>query len=202
MKRAFLIVISVLLVISFVVYTVRNHRAHKARVEAEKAQKEMAAKNATSVIEGLLKEHDAFDWAKEIESRNEPYNWTPILTVELEKLWLTQRPTLFIGTIKDISTIDREYCALKLKGIGPLMMVKFELELKCPIQKINSLLEDHPVFTRDITNGVAVIANINNIKTVTISGYDGEKKDIRVGEGKCIDIVYIEDIWTWYHLER
>ena len=155
----------------------------------------------TSVVADLLKKHNAFDWVKEIEGRKELLDLTPILTVELEKLWLTDRPTLFIGTIEDISTLDQEYYILKLQGIAPVM-VDFELELKCPIQKVNSLLKEHPDLTRGVTRGVAVIANIDNIKTVISPGHEGGKEDIRIGEGKSIDIVYVDDIGIWYDLKR
>ncbi|MBU1184225.1 MAG: hypothetical protein KJ663_03515 [Proteobacteria bacterium] len=201
MKRAFLIIIPILLVVSFIVYAVNSHRAYKAKIEAKKTQKAMIEKNVISAVANLLKKHNAFDWVKEIEGRKELRDFTPILTVELEKLWLTDRPTLFIGTIEDISTLDQEYYILKLQGIGPVM-VNFELKLKCPMQKVKSLLKEHPDLTRGVTRGVAVIANIDNIKTVISPGYEGGKEDIRIGEGKSIDIVYVDDIWIWYHLER
>ncbi len=47
-----------------------------------------------------------------------------------------------------------------------------------------------------MTSGVAIVANIVKIKTVIVPGYDGGKEDIRIGEGKSIDMVYIEDIWA------
>lgn len=192
MKRLFFIIIPILLVVSFIVYAVNSHRAYKTQIEAKKTQKERIRKNVTSVVANLTKKHNAFDWVKEIEGRKEFLDLTPVLTVELEKLWLTDRPTLFIGTIKDISTLDQKYYLIKIQGIAPIM-VSFGLELKCPMQKVNSLLKEHPDVTRGITSGVAVIAKIDNIKTVTVHGHEG-KEDIRIGEGKSLDIVYLDDI--------
>lgn len=56
--------------------------------------------------------------------------------------------------------------------------------------------------TEGVTSGVAIVANIDKIKTVIVPGYDGGKENIRIGEGKSIDMVYIEEVLIWMHLER
>ena len=192
MKRALLIIIPILLVITYIVYNaVNSHLAYKAKMEAKKAEKERIEKDVGTAVAQLIKRYSAFDWVKEIESRKEFYS--PILTVELEELWLTDRPTLFIGTIEDISTFDQECYMIKIKGAGQIRG-NYELALKCPKQKVNSLLEEHPDLAEGVVSGVAVVANIDKIKTVIVPGYDGGKEDLRIGEGKSIDMVYIEDI--------
>jgi hypothetical protein len=118
MKRALLIIIPILLVITFIVYNaVNSHLAYKAKMEAKKAEKERIEKDVNTAVDQLIKRYNAFDWFKDIESRIEFFD--PILTVELEKLWLTDRPTLFIGTIKDISTFDQKYYMIKIQGVDP-----------------------------------------------------------------------------------
>ena len=193
MKRALLIIIPILLVITGMVYkAVNSHFAYKSKMEAKKAEKERIEKDVSAAVAQIIKRHSAFDWAKEIESRKEFGD--PILTVELEQLWLTGRPTLFIGTIEDISTFDQECYMIKIQGLGP-DRANYELALKCPKQKVNSLLEEHPDLAEGVTSGVAVVANIDKIKTVIVPGYDGGKENIRIGEGKSIDMIYIEDIY-------
>ena len=196
MKRALLIIIPILLVITYIVYNgVNSHLAYKVQMEAKKTEKERIEKNVTLAVANLLNKHNAFDWVKKIEDRKELLGFRPILTVELETLWLTDRPTLFIGTIEDISTFNQEYYMLKIQG-RRAVRANYELALKCTKQKVNSLLKEHPDLTRGVTSGVAVVATIDNIKTV------GGKDEIRIGEGKSIDIVYVEDVRIWYHLER
>ncbi|MBW2662701.1 MAG: hypothetical protein JRD93_12095 [Deltaproteobacteria bacterium] len=193
MKRALLIIIPILLVITYLVYNaVNNHLAYKAKTEAEKAQKERIEKDVGAALAQLIKRYGAFDWVKEIEGRKE--FGIQILTVELEQLWLTDRPTLFIGTIKDISTFNQQYYMIKIKIVGHVIRGNYELALKCSKQKVNSLLKEHPDLTEGMVSGVAVVANIDKIKTVIVPGYDGGKEDLRIGEGKSIDMVYIEDI--------
>ncbi|MBA7495535.1 hypothetical protein ES702_06122 [subsurface metagenome] len=194
MKRALLIIIPILLVITFIVYNaVNSHLAYKAKMEAKKAEKERIEKDVNTAVDQLIKRYNAFDWFKDIESRIEFFD--PILTVELEKLWLTDRPTLFIGTIKDISTFDQKYYMIKIQGVDP-GRANYELALKYPKQKVNLLLEEHPDLVEGVVSGVAVVAIIDKIKIVIVPGYDGGKKDIRIGEGESIDMVYLEDIDT------
>jgi len=194
MKRALLIIIPILLLLSLIVFwAVNSHIEYKAQMEAKEAHKKRIEKNVISPVANLVKKYNAFDWVREIKGRKEFF--APILTVELEQLWLTDRPTLFIGNIGDISTFDQDYYILKIQGIRSAR-ANVELEIKCPMQKVNSLLKDHPNLTRGWRSGVAVVASIDNIKTI-----DG-KDDIRIGEGESIDIVYVEDVSIWYHLDR
>lgn len=194
MKRALLIIIPILLVLSLIVFwAVNSHIEYKAQMEAKEANKNRIEKSVISAVANLIKKYNAFDWVKDIKGRKDIFD--PILTVELEQLWLTDRPTLFIGKIEDITTLDRKSYILKIQGIGTAR-ANFELAIKSPMQKVNSLLKEHPNLARSYPGGVAVVAKIDNIKTVV------GKDDIRIGEGESIDIVYVEDVWIWYHLER
>ena len=192
MKRALLIIIPILLVITYIVYdAVNSHLAYKAHMEAKETEKERIERDVGTAVAQLIKRYSAFDWVKEIKSRKEFLS--PILTVELEELCLTDRPTLFIGTIEDISTFDQEYYVIKIRGVDTFR-ANYELALKCAKEKVNTLLEEHPDLAEGVISGVAVVANIDKIKTVIVPGYEGGKEDIRIGEGKSIDMVYIEDI--------
>ena len=194
MKRALLIIIPILLVFSLIVFWAFNsHIEYKAQMEAKEAHKKRIEKNVISAVANLIKEYNAFDWVKEIKGRKEIFD--PILTVELEKLLLTDHPTLFIGVIKDIRTFDQEFYILRIENIRP-HRANLELAIKSPMQKVNSLLKEHPNLSKNYPGGVAVVAKINNISAV------GGKDDIRIGEGKSIDIIYVEDVRIWYYLDR
>jgi len=112
--------------------------------------------------------------------------------MELERLFLTDRPTLFIGEIEDITTLDQEYYILRIGIINP-HRANLEVSMKSSKQKVDSLLKENPNLIRGYPSGVAVIGKIDNIKAV------GDKNDIRIGEGKAIDIIYVEDLKIWYY---
>ncbi len=190
MKRAFLFIILILLAVTLIFYAVSRNRAYKAQIESEKTQKE---KNLIAAVENLKDRHNAFDWAKELSNDRDDRFFKPVLTLELEKLWLTDRPTLFIGSIRDISTLDQNRYVLKLSGFW-LMRLDYGLELICSKQTIDSLLEKHPDVVGGINNGIAVIAKIKNIKSVSVSKNEGETENMRIGEGEAIDIIYVDDL--------
>lgn len=197
MKR----VIWIIVIILIGGYFVNNYLEDKAKKEAEKTETERI-ENATKVaIAQLVKKTNAVDnWEKAL-SKGEQFRVEPILTVELERLWLTDRPILFVGEIKDIATIDQETYRMEIEGslfsgFEYILGTELRLALKCQRQRIVSFLKEYPNLFKDygLKNGVAVIADIDEIETKTVSGSEGEKEEIKIGKGKCIDLLYTGNI--------
>ena len=196
MKRAIWI-IAILLIGG---YFVNNYFENRAKREAEKAAAEKIEKAIKSEVSLLAGRTNAvYDWEKEL-SKGEQFRLEPILTVELERLWLTGRPILFVGSIKDISTVDIDNYSLKIKrslfnSFEHMFGTKLQLELQCPKQRVDSFLKKHPDLFKDFgfKNGVAVVASIDGIETTIVSGSEGEK-EIKIGKGKCIDMLYIGNV--------
>jgi len=115
--------------------------------------------------------------------------------MELENLWLINRPILFRGTIKDISTLDTDNYLMTLDGPWKTG-TRWALALKSPKTVIDSFLSTHSKEALDDSTPVAVIAKISKIDTnyhVTEEG-SGEDKTITeektiTGIGQCIDII-------------
>jgi hypothetical protein len=146
----------------------------------------------------LVKRTNAIDnWEKDL-SKGEQYRFGSILTLELERLWLTDRPILFIGSIKDISTIDQENYRIRIERsffhkLNYMFKTELQLDLQCSKQRIDSLLREHPNLLKDFgfNNGVAFVADIDKIETTIVSGSEDKKEEIRIGKGKCLDMLYI-----------
>ena len=122
------------------------------------------------------------------------------MTVELERLWLTDRPILFVGAIKDISSIDQENYKVEIErnffsSFEDMFMTELQLALQCPKQKIDLFLTEHAdLFKEDgFKNEVVVIADIDEIESKTASWSGAEMEEIRIGKGKCIDFLYLGD---------
>jgi len=192
-KRAIWIIV-VLLVGA---YFVNSYIQNKAKEDAEKAEAEQIKKATTDAVAQLVKRTNAVDnWEKDI-SKGERFRSEPILTIELERLWLIDRPILFVGAIKDIATRDQENYMIEIEksfllNFEHMFMTELRLALQCPKQRIDSLLKEHPdLFQKyGFKNAVAVIAEIDEIETIIVSGSEGGTKDIKIGKGKCIDILY------------
>ena len=197
MKRAIWII--VILLIS--AYFVNSYLENRAKREAEKAEAERIEKTIKTAVAQLVERTNAVhNWGKEL-SKGEQFRLEPILTIELERLWLTDRPILFVGSIKDISTIDQDNYRIKIErslfgSFEYMFGTELQLVLQCPKQGVDSFLKDHPDLFKDFgfKDGVAVVANIDEIETIIVSGSEGEREEIKIGKGKCIDILYTGDI--------
>jgi len=188
-------VIWIIVIILITGYFINNYLENKAKKEAEKTETERIEKDRKEAIAQLVKRTNAVDnWEKDL-NKGKQFRLEPILTVELERLWLTNRPILFIGDIKDIATIDEKTYRVKMER-SSFIGTELQLILQCQKQTIDTFLKEHPDLFKDydLKNGVAVIAEIDEIETKTVSGSEGEKEEIKVGKGKCVDILYRGDV--------
>jgi hypothetical protein len=198
MKRVIWIILALLVG----AYFVNSYLSNKAKKAAEKAEAEQIRNATKAVVAELVKRTNADEnWEKEL-SKGERFRLEPILTVELERLWLTGRPILFVGAIKDIATIDQENYRIEVErslfsSFRCMLGTELRLTLQCPKKSIDSFLKEHPDLFKDCgwKNGVAVIADINEIETTIIAGSEGEREEIKIGKGKCIDILYTGLWW-------
>ena len=171
----------------------------KAQSSKEKAQSEETQRidrEIRSKVSQMVTATNAVDdWVQKL-SKGKRVKIGKILTIELEKLWMSERPILFTGSIEDISGFDEQNYNLHLERslfsrmrtmVSSKVYSNFVLRLKCNKIIVDGYLQDHPdLFSNyGLTNGVAVIANIDKIVTEFIQG-----EERRVGIGECIDITY------------
>jgi integrase len=72
------------------------------RKTLEKAEWDRAKRETVEGISRLVAETNAVDdWERQL-SKGKKYRLEPILTIELERLWMSGRPILFLGAIDDI----------------------------------------------------------------------------------------------------
>jgi len=62
--------------------------------------------------------------------------------------------------------------------------------------KVDSFLKEHPDLFKDygLKNGVAVVARIYSIRTIYVPEEEGECEEMKIGDGKLIDILYTGDV--------
>ena len=200
-KKMVLIIVVVLFVGG---YFVNSHIAKKAKETAEKAEKERTKESTKAAVAQLVKRTNAVENWEDNLSRGDQFRSQPILTIELERLWLTDRPILFVGTIKDVATKDKENYSVEIErsllgSLEHMFATDLRLALQCPKQSFDSFINDHPdLFECDgLNNCVAIVAAITEIETRTVPASEGETKEIKIGKGKCIDMLYTGDVqWT------
>ena len=193
MKRIAIIVV-VLVICGYFVNTYIKDRAER---EAQRAEREQANQKTRSLVAQMVARNDAADdWANQL-SKGQKIRYEPILTVELENLWLVNRPILFVGAIKDIATKDEShYTVLFERSIFASLNQMFEtglqLSLSSPKERIDAVLREHPELFENygFNNGVAVIAQVDAIRSAFVLGENGERLDVKIGEGELMDITY------------
>jgi hypothetical protein len=208
-KRAVITIVAFLVALLVGGYFVKSHIARKTKEAAETAQEERIKESIRAAVAQLAKRTNAVENWDEILSKGNRYRFQPILTVELENLWLTDRPILFAGKIKDIVTKDTQNYLVEIErrllgSFENMFATNLRLVLQCPKPMIDSFLNDHPDLFKGIglDNRVAVIASITEIETKTEPGSEDEAKEIKIGKGKCIDILYTGDVQLTHNRSR
>ena len=194
-------IIWILAVLLIGAYFVNISIVNKAKRDAERAESkriEQATKAAVSQMASRTNAVD--DWEQRI-STGERFRFEPILTIELEKLWLRKQPILFIGAIKDIATHDEsQYVVSVEKSLYVSFKYMFDTELQLSLsaskERIDSFLKKHPGLFNDygFNNGIAVVARISSIRTMDVLGEDGVREEVKIGDGELIGIMYTGDV--------
>lgn len=205
MKKIIWAIVAILLVGYFANSYVENNARDNARREAKSQKAELNEQKAElneqkvkATVEGLVSQSNAItDWATQL-SNGEIYRLEPILTIELEKLWLVERPILFVGSIQDIKTNDdTNYSVLiernLLSSLGNMYSTDLQLSLIVAKDQLDAFLEKHPNLFKGLgfDNDIAVTAKIHSIETIYISGEECAREEIKIGYGDMLGVEFV-----------
>jgi len=189
-------VIWIIAIILIAGYFINNYLEDRSREEAKKAESRKIEVAIKASVADLIRRTNAIDnWEEEL-SKGEKFRMAPILTIELEKLWISDRPILFIGSIKDITTEDKENYIIEIErslfNFKYIFETELILELKCSKHKVDAFLNAHPEILKEsgLTNGVAIVAEIKKIETKAIPHKEDGTREIKIGKGNCLEILY------------
>lgn len=124
---------------------------------------------------------------------NDSIRWTEIMTKELEDLWISERPILFIGHLLDIKSTDKtHYIVIIERNWGSYsaisLFANLELHLKSPKSIIDRFLEQNTNILDNFIIDVAVIGKIDGILTEYYFDNEGTRQGLKVGKGNLLDI--------------
>lgn len=73
---------------------------------------------------------------------------------------------------------------------------ELQLSLVSSQDKIDSFLKKNPALFKDdgFNNGVAVVARVYSIRTLHILGENGEREEVKIGDGELVDILYMGNV--------
>jgi hypothetical protein len=184
-----------------VAFLINSHLERSARREAERAEQAAHESDIKNAVAASARRSNAItDWEQRL-SRGERYRLSPVLTIELEELWQGDRPVLFVGSIKDVSSAGPDtYTVLleqSLYNMDYMFSTELRLSLTAPKAGIDEFLKQHTdiLSGAGFDNGVAVIGQIHRISAADELREDGDRIEIKTGEGHLLDLVYTGDVF-------
>ena len=191
-------IVGVIIVLLLAGYFVNTYVENNAKREAERIKTERDEQNIKASVQELVSRLNAVtSWDSQL-SNGESYRIEPILTVELERLWITERPILFVGRIQDIKTKDKDNYTVvvernMLSSYGNMFSTDLQLSLVASKNQIDAFLKIHPDLFKGLGfyKDIAVVASIASVETVYISGEECAREEIKIGYGKMLDLDFV-----------
>ena len=145
----------------------------------------------TSVSDMVIKANAVTNWAELLVGDNKRRN-SPILTVELQKLWLTGRPILVIGNIEDIAlNSDGTYQVIvEHEDRYGSLWNEIRVSLKCDAAVAVPLVQ--AIKSKKKTQrgaDTAITGLIEYVIAKPESDAEGSANKILTGVGRCIDAI-------------
>ena len=161
--------------------------------EKQRRAKEAASDLALrSAVDDFAKRSNADISWMEVIALETALSLRPLYSIDLEKLWLIDRPIVFVGALVNVVTDNDVDYRLFIKH-SDLVSPELQLQLLCTKTHVAPILDQVKADKESITpGGVAVAARIARIDYVTEPDKDGTKV-VFSGHGRCVDIAYLGD---------
>lgn len=171
-------------------YTNRVEKQEQKRIESAQT------KSIQNAVLSMVQRNNAFDDWDAALSEGDSVRIGPVMTIDLERLWLQDRPIMFSGLISDIKTYDAQnYTVIvnrNLLSSVTMFTADLSLELRADKKLIDAFILQWPQVKNDsaLDNGVAVIAKITSVRTDIVSSDDDATERTATGEGILLEIAY------------
>jgi hypothetical protein len=173
-----------------------KRKVQEARViELERSRK--ATEDA--IAEMVSRSAAVDDWEERLMPKD-LLGLNPVLTIDIEKLWLVDKPILFYGSIKDVVSGEEGRCVLLIEEVSGgnegFHEADLELSLRCPCEKIQSLLKEDvgkSYGSFSMMSGVALTARIERIRRKDFQTAEGIE-NVRIGEGEIVDVLWTGNV--------
>jgi hypothetical protein len=140
------------------------------------------------------------DWPKSL-ANNKKIRTDPILTAELEDLWLVDDPVLFIGNVVDVAmntestyqlVVEYDRFGNEYTFVENKIRVKLNCQESFATKLISTIKADS---ARRNSANIAVIATISGIERTTEKGGNGNTLTVLTGIGNCVDVMQLSELF-------
>src|SRR5258708_6668791 len=143
----------------------------RAASEKQRDEHQRNAARVRAIIAGLATRTNANATWEDALKGSEKVQIDPVLTIELQRLWLGDRPVSFIGLISDVNQVDSTRYNVWIerafyRRLRNMFATEFHLRLTCSKEKIEPLLSDPKLrFPENVRYGIPFVAKIAEIRT-------------------------------------
>ncbi len=190
--------IAIVAVVAFAFFHSQQKKA------AAKAKKEANRAAVVKTVRSMAERYGADSrWMYElVKGHDKLMRFSDVLSIELERLWVTQHPIVFTGLVEDITRggVGGGYQVVTLKHteLNPKYMIVTPLVLRLEVRDAAKLAELERL-ARDedfeFFGSIAFVAKIEKVESSARPGEDGEYETVRVGVGTLIDFTIIPDAY-------
>lgn len=171
-------------------YFYHRHLESELRMEIEEA----ASRAQIGELRQLVKVHGAIhDWLERLMG-GEAVRLAPVMSTELQQVWLAGRPILFLGTLRDIAANPDGSFKVLLRhdpfaASGLLGAAEFLISTVCSPEQSKSLLSIASNKSRlGLFAELAAVLKVNAISSKGMRTAEGGEMTQFTGEAECLEV--------------
>ncbi len=174
---------------------IESERKQIEETGSQQAEQEARQKAFMKLLNDMASQVNAVtDWATNLAG-GDGSTISPVLTVDLQKQWIINRPILFLGELRDIAiNQDGTYEILVEHNVHPLFLRNsIRVSLRCSESVATNLIQAAKSNPTTRGGDVAITGTIQRVVTTTESRSERRSITVLTGFGKCISAVYLTE---------
>jgi hypothetical protein len=162
------------------------------KVAAAKKRQEERRATAQLSIDALARKSKAQTNWKSLLGSSDFAALNRVYTIDVERVWIGEKPVLFLGILEDVATHDKANYHLFVRDYD-VFFPELRLHIICPKILVDPVLAAVRKDKESILpGGIAVTARIIRVEHEMF--FAGEQTNhIIIGSGQCVDLLHIGD---------
>jgi type II secretory pathway pseudopilin PulG len=170
-----------------------NVASTRTKADRERATGEVSA----AIRQVALKDGAGTGWPDKLSGGKADVD-SPLLTAELQQVWITGRPILFIGKLNDIArNADGSYQLFveytSNENRPWFLKTKLQVRLDCPEATGKSLMDSVAGHRDYFGTDVAVTATVRTVEASSTTDAESAAISVLTGRGECVTVMLLPE---------
>jgi hypothetical protein len=186
--RSIALLLAVAFALSYCGYAIYMNRvAEASENERTRLERDVAAQSLRAFA---LKHRADAEWPGKLAGKD-GRRLSPVMSAELQDLWMTGAPMLLVGNVRDIARDSdgsfRVLVEYSEFGLRHSFSTKIGMNLKCSPEITGPLLDasKRKIYT-SIFPDTAVVAKVDSVTAERVPATDGDSQVRLLGQGDCV----------------